>query len=511
MSLRRSHTLLLVDDEQSITKSLKRLFRKAKYNILTASSGQEAINTLNETKEEISLIISDQRMPGMTGAQFLEKAKDMVPDAMRFLLTGYSDMEAIVDAVNKGEIHRYLSKPWNDKDLLLQVYQALEHYELKFENKRLTDLTSRQQEDNEKLEQGIMDAMRLLTSLVERLNPVLDKYMSETAVLAREIGTELGLPKDTLNQIEIAAMIYDIGLLELPKSLVLKSEEEMAPEEMAKFKHHPVIGRICIQSVEGFEEASEIIAYHHEHYDGRGFPRGLMGDEIPLGSRILAVAGDYCRVVYTWPRDLNLIAKKARDYFGAAAKEMMVDDPKQLLSQVGKKIMLLRSGQKYDIEIVSTLIKILNERERDAAEKADKIIQIKLEDLMEGMALGKNLRSNEGRVLLRRGTTFKEKNIETMRELSKRGIIGDSVHIIANQNQMAKLRELKLMKIKEQERVAHVPYEKLKEGMTLAKNVRTNDGRLLFTKGAKLDGPTISKIQDLITHGNLQNNIYIMT
>ena len=111
MALKYKHTLLFVDDEKSITKALHRLFRKDGYHIITASSGMEGLELLEKAERPVSLIISDQRMSGMNGAQFLEKAKKIFPDAVRFLLTGYSDMDAVVEAVNKGEIHRYLTKP----------------------------------------------------------------------------------------------------------------------------------------------------------------------------------------------------------------------------------------------------------------------------------------------------------------------------------------------------------------------------------------------------------------
>lgn len=121
MALKYQHAILLLDDEKSITSALQRLFHRENYRILTASSGQEAIALMKQQERPISLIISDQRMPGMNGSQFLEVARSLSPNTIRFLLTGYSDMEAIVDAVNKGEIHRYLTKPWNDRDLVLQV------------------------------------------------------------------------------------------------------------------------------------------------------------------------------------------------------------------------------------------------------------------------------------------------------------------------------------------------------------------------------------------------------
>jgi DNA-binding NtrC family response regulator len=102
MALKYKHKLLFVDDEESITKALYRIFRRQGYEIHTASSGQEGLEMLKKDKKPFSLIISDQRMPGMTGSQFLEKAKKIFPESIRILLTGYSDMDAIVDAINKG-------------------------------------------------------------------------------------------------------------------------------------------------------------------------------------------------------------------------------------------------------------------------------------------------------------------------------------------------------------------------------------------------------------------------
>ncbi|MDY6952094.1 MAG: response regulator, partial [Thermodesulfobacteriota bacterium] len=147
MPLKYKHSLLFVDDEASITKALQRLFRKERYDIYTAASGQEGLERLKEVGKPFSLIISDQRMPEMSGAQFLEKARGIFPQAIRILLTGYSDMDAIVEALNKGGIHRYFTKPWNDDDLALQVRQSLEQYELVLENRRLLALTRTQNKE----------------------------------------------------------------------------------------------------------------------------------------------------------------------------------------------------------------------------------------------------------------------------------------------------------------------------------------------------------------------------
>jgi response regulator RpfG family c-di-GMP phosphodiesterase len=140
VELKREHTLLLVDDEHAIIRALKRLFRKEGYTILTAESGPDGLEQLKQCKTPVSMIISDQRMPEMSGTQFLEQAQALFPGAIRYLLSGCSDIDAAIEAVNKGEIHRYLTKPWNDEDLLLQVRESLEHYALSSENRRLAAL-----------------------------------------------------------------------------------------------------------------------------------------------------------------------------------------------------------------------------------------------------------------------------------------------------------------------------------------------------------------------------------
>ena len=291
MSLQLEHTILLVDDEQPVVRSLQRLFRKEKYRILTAFSGRDALETILNSDKNISLIISDQRMTDMMGAQFLEKAKTLVPDAIRFLLTGYSDYKDLMDAINKGEIHRYITKPWNDDDLMFQVQKSLEEYELKAENRRLNELTSRQntelialnsdlenkiqertndivmkslalEEANASLERGFLDTIRLLSSLVETLNPKLGSYLSFVGQLSRQIGQELQLDNAELDQIEIAGLIHDIGLLGLPQNMTVKDENDMTDSELTTYKQHPMIGQICLQPVERLDTVGEIIFTH---------------------------------------------------------------------------------------------------------------------------------------------------------------------------------------------------------------------------------------------------------
>ena len=458
MTLLFEHFILLVDDEQSITRSLQRLFRKEKYQVLTASNGQEGLNILSGFDKPVSLIISDQRMPGMTGAQFLEKARILEPDAIRFLLTGYSDVKDILDAVNKGEIHRYLTKPWNDDDLLLQVRSALEAYELKAENRRLNALTAYQnealtelnqdlerkirertleilmksqalEEANASLERGFVDTIRLLSSLVETLNPRLGSYLNFVAQLAKRMGQGFGMNKQEQDQIEIAGLLHDIGLMGLPQTLLEKDKEDMAEAELKLFKQHPIIGQICLQPVERMDPVGAIVFSHHENFDGSGFPDGLKGEQIPLGARIIHVAADYTGFIRKWPKEIIEIRQRAVKYLGHSAKNIVTDDPQILIQEIIKQVLFRKANHQYDPDVVNKLVQILQEDQDTNKKPGEKSISISLWFLKPGMKLTQELRVRDGRLLLARGSVLNAETISGIQKLAKTILIDERLEI----------------------------------------------------------------------------------
>jgi len=165
------HSLLLIDDEVDITDALERQFRK-KYKIFKANTGIDGLKILR--KEKISLIISDQRMPQMTGVEFFEQAQHIQPEAVRILLTGYTDVGSVIASINAGHIYRYVTKPWDPNDLEVAVQRGIDTFELKNELK----------EKNETLEKALADLK------------VLDVAKSHFMIL---IGHELKTPLTTLN------------------------------------------------------------------------------------------------------------------------------------------------------------------------------------------------------------------------------------------------------------------------------------------------------------------------
>jgi len=150
-------TLLLVDDEENILSSLTRLLRREGYAIFRANSGQAGLELLKE--HEVGVIISDQRMPEMTGVEFLGKVKELYPGTVRIVLSGYTDLKSITDAINEGAIFRFLTKPWDDEILRYNVSEAFTHYELKYENERLAkELRTANAKLEYKVEQKSQDA-----------------------------------------------------------------------------------------------------------------------------------------------------------------------------------------------------------------------------------------------------------------------------------------------------------------------------------------------------------------
>lgn len=150
-------TLLLVDDEENITSALVRLLRRDGYTILRANSGQDGLDLL--TQHKVGVIISDQRMPGMTGVEFLSQVKVLYPDTVRIVLSGYTELNSVTDAINRGAVYKFLTKPWEDELLRANVEEAFISYEMKMENARL----------NRELQKAIEELLRINQGLEQRV------------------------------------------------------------------------------------------------------------------------------------------------------------------------------------------------------------------------------------------------------------------------------------------------------------------------------------------------------
>lgn len=451
MTLKYKHALLFVDDEVSVTKALQRLFRKDGYKILTASGGREGLDLLKKCEKPVSLIISDQQMPEMTGSQFLEQAKEIFPDAIRFLLTGHSDMAAIVDAVNKGEIHRYFTKPWDNNDLLIQVRGSLEQYELKLENKRLLALTRKQNKAlyelnknleqkveersqeiiaknktlaamNKQLEANLYNTVRSFASLAEMHTPSVAGHGRRVSALSRQVAVSLGLDEKDIINIEIAGFLHDIGKLGLPKKIIDYNQKTWNEQEWALYQSHPEEGQSIVRFINKLDQVAVLIRAHHERYDGGGFPDQLNEEAIPLGARIIAVVDAYDRIV-----NLKVNTKAHLDEYLKEKKLTSEQLPEEELIQQAAINHLKRGAfTRYDPDVVKAFLDVL--KKSGVKNKMEK--RLALDSLREGMVLSRSLYSHKGRFLLPHDTALTKEHVNGLKNINQSDPVAVPVYVI---------------------------------------------------------------------------------
>ena len=317
-TLKQKHSILIVDDEDSILNAFKRILAEGDYEIHTASNGLEGLNKLHTANRPYSLIISDQRMPVMNGVQFFTQAKDIFPDAVRILLTGYADTAAVIDAINKGGVHLYFTKPWHEEELLLHIKQSFSKVEILQENKRLIELIKNKNDEllklnktlekrtkdktddllaqSEKLKESYKKSQIILDGIVKTLSMIIetrDPYTSghedQVAKIACNIAKEMKFTEEQITAIHIAATLHDIGKISVPSEILTKPGR-LSDLEMEMIKTHCKVANDILINIEFPYPVAEIIFQHHERMDGSGYPRGLKGDKIAIEARIIGAA-----------------------------------------------------------------------------------------------------------------------------------------------------------------------------------------------------------------------------
>ena len=268
--------LLFVDDEADILDSLRRTFRRD-HEVLTANSGAEGIELLKS--ERVDLIISDQRMPDVTGDAVLKFAMQHQPEAIRILLTGYSDMESLVRCVNEAGLYKYITKPWEPENLRLTVVRALESLGLERQLKAATA----------HLKKAYLDAVTMLSVACEGKDEDTGFHVRRVQYYTEALAIELGVAADEAEHIGVMSILHDIGKLYIPDG-ILKKPAKLDDDEWQIMKRHPEYGVKILGDNPYYQIAREIAACHHENMDGTGYPKGLSGDEIPLSARIAKAA-----------------------------------------------------------------------------------------------------------------------------------------------------------------------------------------------------------------------------
>ncbi len=271
------YRILIVDDEEDNLALLYRTLR-GKYEIYKTTSPLHALEILKDTP--VDLVLSDHKMPEMDGVELLKRVYDDYPDTMRLLVTAYTDASILIDAINYAKIYRYIKKPYGPDELLLTVANSLEYLQLKKDNEMLiTDLKD--------LFSGTIKA--IIEALDAKDSFTLGRSRRVTFYTMKMVNKMNILDSDLANKIELAGLLHDIGMIGVSDEILYKVEK-LTSDEFEEIKKHVKHGVRILEDIKQLKDVVEIIKYHHEHFDGNGYPFGLKGEEIPLGSRVIAVA-----------------------------------------------------------------------------------------------------------------------------------------------------------------------------------------------------------------------------
>jgi|GEM_PF-1649643 len=347
-------TFLIVDDEARIRKGLRRFLRNGDFRILEASSAEQAKNIMENNA--VGILIADQQMGGISGLELLRWAKKNYPDTVRVMLTGYSSVGLMQDVINKGEVFRFVTKPWENDQLKDVIASSIELCVRTHQQRRLEGLQKEQEQAMQQLEERFqgawrklhenkqllhesrIEAIRALAIAVDAKDPYTHGHMERVSATALKIAQTLDLPADQRDAIQMAGMLHDVGKIGVPDNILLYPGD-LSEADWVVMKLHPEMGGRILDPIKFSWNLRELIEAHHERYDGTGYPQGLKGDEIPLGSRILAVADAY-----------DAMASKRR-YRAALSPDLIQREiEKKLGSQfdpnVGKVFLnLMRSGK----------------------------------------------------------------------------------------------------------------------------------------------------------------------
>jgi putative nucleotidyltransferase with HDIG domain len=267
------NTVLFVDNEKSILNSIDSIFIDSDIRVLKADTAQKALDIISQ--ESIAVIVSDNQVPGMNGNALLSRINEISPDTVRVMITGYADLQTAVDALNSGEIFRFIIKPCQNDSLIKAVQEALEQYWI-IHSLRSTD----------------ENTLLSLAEAVELKDGYTRGHCQRVAEYALIIASEINMSADSVKAIRRGSWLHDCGKIGVPED-ILNKNGPLDPEEFEIIKNHPKWGADAARKAALSRPIYNIIHFHHERYDGSGYPAGLKEDEIPFEVRIVTVADVY--------------------------------------------------------------------------------------------------------------------------------------------------------------------------------------------------------------------------
>jgi len=396
--------ILIVDDEPIVLAALKETLEREKYHVVASNNPVKALELVRQ--QDFSVIISDQRMPEMSGLDFLMECRKIQPDATRILITAVLSLPTIIDAINKGEIFRFIAKPWLREELSATLRNATQRFELITRNQQLSAETRRLNDElrgaNSSLEQKVRDLETQKRELDAANHRLAESYDHSLDLCARVLSTYdelLGGQTRELSEITgrlcesnhfnsdarsilmAAARLCDLGLIGVSRDLLraFRSHPERLTERERQAMHsHPIFSQTLASFVDPRPGVGEVIRAHHERFDGEGYPDALSGTSIPWLARCLAVAVFYVET--------------------GAPRERAIER------------VLAESGKGLDPEAVRLFLQATN-----MMTLPKQVREVMLEELQPGMVLAAGLYSPHGMLLISEGQSLSQAMIVKIR------------------------------------------------------------------------------------------------
>jgi putative two-component system response regulator len=331
-------TVLFVDDELLIRNAIERMYlERDDVRCLFAASGQEGLDILE--REEVWVVVSDYLMPGMRGIDFLSRAKDMRPETVRIMMTAYADLSIAIEAINKSESYRFVTKPWSNQDLMDTVDEALMRYQL---------IQSLGSED---------EAVYLsLAQTVELKDPYTKGHCDRVANYAISLARAAGLNDSVISDIKHGGWLHDCGKIGVPER-ILNNPGQLSKDDFETIMQHPRWGSEVARQARMSDTVINIILYHHERFDGNGYPTGLKGKHIPIEARIVTVADVFdalysdrpYRKAYDFNQAIGIMREMTQTHFDPCLTPLFLPIAEGVRGNPSQRDMSGQAVKDYDI------------------------------------------------------------------------------------------------------------------------------------------------------------------
>lgn len=343
--------VLLIDDDPNLLSALQRQLRK-RYDLTTAQGGQAALDEITkavDAREPFAVALCDMRMPGMDGIEVLSRIRDLSPDTVRMMLTGNADQQTAMDAINRGNIFRFFTKPCPSEDLAVGLDAALAQYRLVTAERDL-------------LEKTLAGSIKVLADVVSMNDPLAYALSSRLREWVRLLTAEFKLPVRW--QLDIAAMLVPIGQVCIPPELVAKKRrgEKLSDAERSAFERAPEGARNLIANIPRMSKVADVVLLQDKGYDGSGFPAdGPKGGDIPFDARLIKILKDLAEEAGGGQPNAAVFAKLERNtgqydpqLLARVRTCLLSTIPKEAPAEVEVPVAVLRPGNLVLTDIVLT-------------------------------------------------------------------------------------------------------------------------------------------------------------